>query len=76
MPNIIKYKIEWLKRKIYELQQQIAKVPERSNRIWHGPYGWEYKSTEYDKEKFYDLKRKLNDLKKQLYDLETKNRRN
>ena len=72
MPNTIKYKIEWLKRKIYELQQRIEKGPERSNRTWHGPYGWEYESTKYDKEKFYDLKRKLNNLKKQLYDLEMK----
>lgn len=72
MPDKLEYKVTWLHQKIYCLEEDIAKGPKHSEQSWHGPYGWQYHSTEKDIMEFNKLKQELKNCKIELYDLEMK----
>lgn len=70
MPDKLEYKVIWLRKKIYYLQQKLRRGPERSLRTWHGPYGWQYESTILDKHKHAECSLELKKLKEELHNLE------
>lgn len=70
MPDKLEYTVIWLRQKIYYLKQSIAKGPKQSGKSWHGPYGWQYHSTEEDISNFTKLKQELKNCNVELHNLE------
>lgn len=70
MPDKIEYKVIWLRQKTGDLHYILSRGPNKSERTWHGPYGWSYHSTAEDIRKFKATEQEYRICEQKLHSME------
>lgn len=70
MPDKAEYKVIWLRQKTGDLHYILSRGPNKSERTWHGPYGWSYHSTAEDIRKFKSTEQEYRICEQKLHSME------